>query len=127
MSDLTSILVMTAIGVGQIYLYWFVDRTLRDRLDVVVSGVVRGVAVSNDHRRLSLWLSYSLRVWGAAGGQIVLGIFWLVAANNAAADDVRLLLYVAVWITFVGAAGWIADGVFWHRHLASMLRQSEAE
>ena len=127
MSNLTTILVIIAIGLANIYAWWFVDRILRDRVDAIVSGVVRGVPVSKEHRRTSLWLSYSNAAGGAAGGQIGIGIAWLVAANNAVADDVKLLLYLVAWIVFAGVAAFIASGILWHRHLASLLRQAEAD
>ena len=127
MSNLTTILVIIVIGLANICAWWFVDRILRNRVDAIVSGVVRGVPISKEHRRMSLWLSYSNPAGGAAGGQIGIGIAWLVAANNAVADDVKLLLYLVAWIVFAGVAAFVANGILWHRHLASLLRQAEAD
>ena len=127
MSHLTTILVIIAVCLVQIFVWWFVDGILRDRIDAIVSGVVRGVAIPKEHRRLSLWLSYLIHIAGAAGGQFAAGLGWLVAANAAGEDDVRLLCYLAVWMTLMGVVAWIAAGILWHRHLASILRQAEAD
>jgi len=100
---------------------------LRDRLDAIVSGVIRGVAIPKEHRRQSLWLLYFLRIAGAAGGQIGLGFCWLVAANAASEDDVKLLCYFCAWITLMGVIAWIVSGILAHRHLAPLLREAEAD
>jgi hypothetical protein len=126
MSDLTSILVITGLGLGNIYLWWFIDGKLRHRLDIVASGVVRGVAMPKEHRRLSLWLNYLLGVGAAAGGQLVIAMCWFFAANNAG-TDAKFLCFMGAWIAFLGAVGWSLSGIVWHRHLASALRQAEAD
>jgi len=116
-----------AICLVQIFLWWFVDRILRDRLDAIVSGVVRGVAISTEHRRLSLWLSYLIHIAGAAAGQLGVGFGWLFAANATGENDIKLLCYLAAWITLMGLVAWIGTGILWHRHIAQLLRQAEAD
>jgi hypothetical protein len=126
MSDLTTILVILALGMGNIFLWWFLDRILWDRLRTVASGVIRGVPLSKESRQIALWF-FSMYVGGAIGGHVGLGVFWLVAAKNAAAPDVKMMLYLAAWIVFAAVAAWTATGIVWHRHLASILRQAEAD
>ena len=127
MSHLTTIVVIAAVGLVQIFVWWFVDRMLRDRLDAIVSGVIRGVAIPKEHRRASWWLSYFLRVWGAVAGQLGAGFCWLLAADAASEDGVRLLCYFAAWITLMGVIAWIVSGILAHRHLAPLLREAEAD
>jgi len=126
-SHLTTILVVIAICQVQIFVWWFIDRILRDRVDAIVSGVVRGVAVPKEHRRLSLWFSYLIHIAGAVGGQLGAGIAWLAAADAAGEEVLRLLCYLAAWITLMGVVAWTVNGIYWHRHLASVLRQAEAD
>jgi len=94
---------------------------------MVVGGVVRGVGISKEHRQTSLWLSYAMSVGAAAGGQLVMTMCWFAAANNAATDDVKFLCYMGAWLAFLAAVGWSLTGIVWHRHLASVLRQAEAD
>lgn len=124
MSDLNTIFAITALALGNIYVWWFVDRILRDRLDIVVSGIVRGVSTPTEHRQISLWLSYTMRIGGAAAGQLSVMMCWLVAAKNAATDDVKFLCYVGAWIVLLAVVGWILTGIVWHRYLASLLRKA---
>ena len=126
MSNLTTILLIIVIGYGNIYVHYFVDRMLRERLDTVVSGVVRGVPISKDDRRMSLWF-FSMWVGGAAGGHLGLGLFWLVAANNAVAADVQACLYICAVVVFGGMAAFVGVGILWHLRLAPVLRQAEAD
>ena len=75
MSDLTTILVIIALAFGHIFIYWFVDRLIRDRLDMVATGIVRGVAVSMEHRRLSFWLSWFTAITGGSAAKVSLPCF----------------------------------------------------
>jgi hypothetical protein len=126
MSNLNTILVILGLGLGNIFLWWFVDQILWQRLDAVASGVVRGIAMSKEYRRVALWF-YSMYVGGAIGGHAALGVFWLVAAQNAAAQEVKVILYVAAWVALAAVAAWTATGIVWHRHFAALLREGEVE
>lgn len=125
MSNLTTILLIIAIGWGNICTWWFVDRMLWERINTIVSGVVRGIPISKQQRQMSLWF-YSLGVGGAVGGFMGLGLFWLAAANNAVATDVRVCLYVCATVVFGGVAAFAGTGILWHRHLAALVRPTEA-
>ena len=126
MSTSATALVILAIGIGNIFLWWFVDRILWERLDAIASGTVRGVPMSKECRRTALWF-FSMYVGGAIGGHLALLLFWLVAAKNAVAQDVKVALYVGAWLVLAAVAAWAAIGVVWHRHFASVLRQGEAD
>ena len=45
MQQFHPILAVAVVGLGQIIVCWFVDRILRDRIDTVASGVIRGVQI----------------------------------------------------------------------------------
>lgn len=122
MSNLDTIFLILGLGLGNIFLWWFVDRVLWERLNAVASGVVRGIPMSKEYRRMALWF-FSMYVGGAVGGHLALGVFWLVAAKNAAAQDVKVILYVAAWLVLAAVAAWTATGIVWHRHFASELRE----
>ena len=126
MSNPNTALVILALGLANIFLWWFVDRILWERLDTVAAGVVRGVPMSKEYRRTALWF-YSMYVGGAIGGHVALGVFWFVAAQRAAAPEVKVMAYIATWVVAAAIAAWIATGIVWHRHFASLLGQAEAD
>ena len=53
-------------------------------------------------------------------------MFWLAAAKNAGAQDVRLLAWIGVFISLICVLSWVLEGVSWFRHLGPLLRQAEA-
>jgi hypothetical protein len=127
MQQFNPILAVLAVGLGNIAVCWFVDRILRDRIDTIASGVIRGVQISAEHRRVSFWVSYFMYAWVMAGSQaIVAAGFWL-AAKHAVGEDVKLLCYGAMWLTLIGVLGWTLQSVLWYRHFASVLRQAEVD
>jgi hypothetical protein len=127
MQQFNPILAVAAIGLFQIAVCWFVERILRDRLDTVASGVIRGVTISNEHRRVSFWLSYFAPAWVAAGGQAIIAACYWVAANHAVGEDVRLVCYGGMWMTLIAMLAWTLQSVLWHQHFGSVRRQAEAD
>ncbi len=121
MSTLTIILAIVAIGLANIFVYWFVDRILSDRLDPILTGVRHGIPMSKEERRASLWW-YTNSVVGAVGGHVGLGLLYLVAANNAVAADVATILSVVAVIVFAGSMSWVGTGIIWYRRVAAILR-----
>jgi len=115
------------VGLVQIYVCWFVERILRSRIDTVASGVIHGVAISNEHRRQTFWFSYFIWAWGAAAGQAIIAVCWWGAAKHAVDGDMRLAFYGGMWMTFMAMLAWIVQSVVWYRHFSSNLRQAEAD
>jgi hypothetical protein len=126
MQQFNPILAVAVVGLGQITVVWFVDRILRDRIDTVASGVIRGVRISAEHRRASFWIPYFLYAWGAAGGQAIIAACYWLAANHAVGKDVKLLCYGGMWMTLIAMLAWALQSVWWYRHFAPALRQADA-
>ena len=127
MSGFNAILSVMAVGIANTFLYVFIDKWIRNREKLIVSGMVRGVQTSVHHRRMELqtrWVS-------AVGGQIVVQAFvlvgWLLIARNSEAEEVRAFAYLAALVSGGGTVGWITMSPLWYRHLASILRQAEAD
>ena len=127
MQQFHPILAVAVVGLGQIIVCWFVDRILRDRIDTVASGVIRGVRISAEHRRVSFWISYFMYAWVAAGGQAIIALCYWLAANHAVGKDVKLLCYGGMWMTLIAMLGWTLQSIWWYCHFASALRQAEAD
>jgi hypothetical protein len=127
MQQFNPILAVAAIGLVQIAVCWFVDRILRDRIDTIASGVIRGVQISAEHRRASFWISYFMYAWAAAGGQAIFAVGYWLAANHAVGEDVKLLCYGGMWMTLIVMLAWTLQSVLWYRHFTSVLRQGEAD
>jgi len=127
MQQFNPILTVAAVGLGQITVCWFLERTLRDRIDTVASGMIRGVRISAEHRRVSFWISYFAPAWAAAGGQAIIALCYWLAANHAVGKDVKLVCYGGMWMTLIAILAWTLQSVLWYRHFASTLRQAEAD
>ena len=127
MSDFAAILAMTALAYPHVFIFWFVDRILRDRLEMVATGIARGVPMSVEFRRTSFWSSWFIAVAGGIGGQVVIGVLWLVAAKHAQAGDVRVVALVGAFMSLMCVLAFVYRGMLWAPRLASLLRQAEAD
>ena len=64
---------------------------------------------------------------GAVGGHLAPTLFWFVASKNAVSQDAKVTLYVGAWLVLAAVTAWVAIGIVWHRHFASVLRETEAD
>jgi len=108
-------------------IYHAVDRWFQRETEAIATGVSRGVATSLHYR----WMQLRISWFGVVGRQIafliVLSAGWLFLGRSMGDEDARLLAYACAFLTFGGAIGWAIVCPFWYAHLASILRQAEAD
>jgi hypothetical protein len=127
MSDFTALGAMVALGIANAFLFVFMDRWVNGRGDTIATGVVRGVRISARHRRYVLQVRLILNAGTLIVVECVLAIGWLLVAGNAGASDLKFLAYVLAFINAVGAIGWVATLPSHYRHLATVMREAEAD
>jgi len=126
MSTFNTIALLMALAVFNLFLNIYVDRTLSDRTEKVLTGVMRGVPVPTEARRVvlsTLWMR-------AASGQVaihfIFTVMWWLLGRNASSEAVSLLCYLCAFFGMTGVFFSIVEGVSWYRHLQSVLRQAES-
>ena len=127
MSDFTALGAMVAMGIANAFLFVFMDQWVNSRGDTIATGVVRGVRISARHRRYVLQVRLILNAGTLIVVEGVLAIGWLLVAGNAGASDLKFLAYVLAFINAVGAIGWVATLPSHYRHLATVMREAEAD
>ena len=58
MSEFTTLALMVAIVMPDLYLYMLLDRVRKERENEIVTGVIHGVAVSTSYRWILLYTSW---------------------------------------------------------------------
>ena len=127
MSDFTALGAMVAMGIANAFLFVFMDKWVNSRGDTIATGVVQGVRISARHRRYVLQVRLILNAGTLIVVEGVLAIGWLLVAGNAGASDLKFLAYVLAFINAVGAIGWVATLPSHYRHLATVMREAEAD
>jgi hypothetical protein len=102
MSTFAALGMMVALMIANALVFILMDAWIQNRSDAIVSGVIRGVPVSVRHRRYLLQTRFLIH--GAT-----------------------LIAYLVAFVNATGAFGWTLLFPFWYLHLASVLRQAEAD
>ena len=126
MSDTTGIVLIAAYFFPGVYIYFLLDRMIKDRENEIVTGVVRGVDVSIVYRRLSLYTYWATVVIARLGFLPPLILAYLVTAEKVDDEGVKLLAYVAAFYTAIGLLAAMALAVMGYVHCVSVLRRAEA-
>lgn len=105
----------------------WVMRIANDRMDEILSGVVKGVAVPEQQRWLMLtnnWFPYAafLIVFLA-----IMGLGFYRLAGWAQDTMVQRVGYFSAMMCATASVFWLALGVIWVLHLRSVLRQSRSD
>jgi hypothetical protein len=127
MSNHYPIEVLVALAIGTMFLYSYLDRFVQALSDRIVTGVIQGVPVSAEHRSMLLntrWLPAATAVLAYT---IAMAIAWGVIDRNIDAQGVGLFVAVVRFLLLITAVAWVVLGPFWYFHLASILRQAEAD
>jgi len=97
------------------------------RVDAIATGVVRGVRISVRHRRLTLYYSWGMLVTTGLLYCVLLALLWMSIARNVIDPELQIFAYACAFYAGGGFLGWSVQSVFWYSHLASILRQAEAD
>ncbi len=127
MSDLTEVALVVALFIAATFLYLSMNRWVQERYDAVETGLIRGVPMSPDFRRLQL----TTQVMPALATVVVvmglLAIGWMLTAEAIDSESAKLLAYLAAFVASTTAFGWLVVGPFVYAHLVSRTRQAEAD
>ena len=83
--------------------------------------------ISMQRRRYMLQVDIILNSGALIVMEGILAIGWWLIARNVSGDDLKLVPYLMAFIDAVGAIGWLVTTPSHYRHLASILRQAEAD
>jgi hypothetical protein len=127
MSGFTELAILVALFIAAVFLYVRMDRWIQERYDAVETGLIGGVPMSAMYRRLYL----NLRVMLPSAVLVIslgfLGFGWILLAEAIDSESARLLAYVGALVAAVTAFGWLVLTPFMYVHLASRVRQAEAD
>ena len=127
MSDFNAVSVITALILVGVFVYTYLDRWFEERVDKIVTGVIRGVPVPIEHR----WMLLQTRLVFLAAIQILMqgmsSLGMLLLGRSVSTEEVALFAYLGSFFAFAAVVGWILIAPFWFFRLARLLRQAEAE
>jgi hypothetical protein len=126
MSDLTASVAIVALAIANFFLFVFMDKWIVGRSDAIATGTFGGAGAPFKHRRYRLQVNIIINTGSMSFMFGLLATGWLTIAQNANAD-IQLLAYLAAFGNGCGALGWLVTLPVDYRHLASVLRQAEAD
>jgi hypothetical protein len=127
MSSFALIAIMMAVSLVQRFLYVAEERSIEDRRDAILSGVIEGQPACKQDRWLSVYTGWLSAIAGAVGGQIVCSLGWLILGQSVAQPEARLFAYIVVFFTWVGVVAWLSQGVMWYARFRSVLRDVQTD
>ncbi len=127
MTNFNELLLIVALAIPATFVFFYIDGLLLKRIETIATGVVRGVPVSVQHRRLMLYYSWGMNVWVGVAFCAMLVFVWIAIAANIADPRLQSYAYLAAFFVSGGVLNWGTQYFFWFRHLSSVLRQAEAD
>lgn len=126
MSNFTAIVLLMGLGIAATFNYFFFDKLIRDLSSTIVTGVLRGVPISTQERRLMFYRFWLTASAALVAYQIIIVIGWVLLAANVSNDDVKFYVYVCAFFGSMAVLGAIYQFSLGCFHLVSVLRQAEA-
>jgi hypothetical protein len=126
MSTFNTIALLMVLAILGLFLNIVVERVLRDRGETILTGMIRGVRVSTEARRVLLNTLWMRSASGQVAIHFILSVMWLLLGKNASSEEVSVLCYLFVFLGATGVLFSILEGVSWYRHLQSVLRRAES-
>ena len=121
MSNLEVVGMIMALGIAHMYLYVYANTWLQDLNDMIATGVVRGVAVSLERRRLMLNVNWVVAAANVVNFSFLFSIGYALIGQYAV-EGVKMLAYLCAFLSFSAAVGWIVFTPFHYVQLRSELR-----
>jgi hypothetical protein len=158
MSDFSAVAVIIALLLVDVFVHLYLERWFEERVDTIVTGVIRGVPVPIEHRWMlhhnkymsdlyhivsagavngvsipiknrwaTLHNQYNHQCVAAALSTILLGILEVLVARTISSTPFRYFGYLHAFAVFTTVFSVIVLSILNYRHLASVLRQAEAD
>jgi hypothetical protein len=127
MSDFAAIGLLLGLGMLATLTYGFLDKTVQDISEGVITGVRRGVPIPVSDRRLIFYRYWVVWSAGLFTYQAIIFAGWMFMATNARAADVRTMAYLCTFFGAVGVLSAAYQGILGYVHLASVLRKAATD
>ena len=127
MTNFNELLLIVALAIPATFVFFYIDGLLLKRIETIATGMIRGVPVTLQHRRLMLYYSWGMNVWVGVGFCAMLVFMWILIARNIADPTLQTFAYLAAFFVSCGVLNWGTQFFFWFRHLSSVLRQAETD
>lgn len=127
MTNFNALLLIVAFAMSATFIFFYIDGLLLKRIETISTGVVRGVPVPLQHRRLMLHYSWGITVWVGVAYCLLCAFMWILIGANIADPRLRSFAYLAAFFVSCGVLNWGTQYFLWLRHLSSILRQAEAD
>jgi hypothetical protein len=124
MSDQSVLLSIMVMVVVTFYSALAVTPLLLDRLDSALSGIVKGMPVSIQTRRLLLVTQVVPLCAFICGFLLVVGLGVLELARAAEEPRVKVVGSMAASLAFIGALAYFGMGGVWWFHVSSAMRKT---
>ncbi len=126
MSDFTVFLAIMALAFANFFLFVFMDKWIVSRSDAIATGTFGGAGSPFKHRRYRLQANIVINTGETIFTFGLLAIGWLMIGRQAS-TDIHLFVHLAAFGNGMLALGWLVTLPLDYRHLASILREAEAE
>ena len=127
MTNFNALLLIVAFAIPATFAFFYIDGLLLKRIETIATGMVRGVPVPLQHRRLMLYFSWGMNVWVGVIFCVMLVFFWILIARNVADPMLQIYAHMSAFFVSCGVLNWGTQYFFWFRHLSSVLRKAEAD
>jgi hypothetical protein len=126
MSTFNTIALLMALAVFNLFLNIVVERVLSDRGETILTGLIRGIPVPLDARRMLLHTLWMRAASGQVAIHFIFTVMWWLLGRNANSEEVRILCYLCAFLGATGVLFSALEGVSWYRHLQLVLRRAES-
>jgi len=127
MAGFSSVGSMIASMALNLAVYHLFDRWFHDRLETIATGLVRGVQVPSEHRRLLLHTSWMESVTVQISFLTLSAYGWVQLSGTASTEGTRVFAQLFAFFAAMGALGWLALAPFWYFRLRRVVRRAESD
>jgi hypothetical protein len=124
MSDQVALLSTLTLFTAAVLGAAWIHKTNNDRIDEILSGVVKGIPVPVSQRRLLLFTSWLPYVAFLTAWLLVLGLGIVESARWVEAPEVRLICYMCAMVLFGGAIFTVVLGSLLFANMLSVIRKA---
>ena len=125
MSDFNAVGLLMALGMFATCSYFFIDKLIREQGEVIVTGVLGGVPISVDNRRLIFYRYWLMPAAALVVYQILIVSGWMIMAQSATTGQVKTLTYLYAFFGSVAVLGAVYQGIVGYFHIVSVLRHAQ--
>lgn len=127
MTNFNTLGLLAAVAIPSLFVWYYIDGLILSRIETIATGMVRGVPVSLQHRRLMLSFSWAMVVLAGVIYCVLMFLLWLAIAINIADPRLRSFAYLCGFYAAGGFLYWSVGAFVWYFQLSSTLRQAETE